>query len=80
MDMFVKVYNTHTQEEVFINKNKISWLTVDKEELIVSFVMDGLDEAIFIRFEDSDGVINFVRGVQGEVYRIPRAVITAKKL
>lgn len=80
MDIFVKLYNITTQEEVFINKHKIIWLTVAQEDLVAGFTMEGTNETVFMQFEDSDGVVNFIRGIKGEVYRVPRVAITTKEL
>ncbi len=80
MDMFIRLFNIATQEEVFINKSRIVWLTISEEDLIAGFTMDGTDETIFIQFVDHDSICHFMRGVQGEVYMTPKCTITAKEL
>lgn len=73
MDMFIEFINIESGDCVFINKSKINSLTVNDIDCLAMFTIDGnVPRVIKLEFIDVDNLHNFIRGIKGEVYRIPK--------
>lgn len=72
MDMFIQLYNTDSEEDIFINKNDVEIIGV--KDNVASIVMHNM--SMSVKFLSYDDRLHFIRAVEGLIYNVPNVVIT----
>ena len=81
MDMFVKVFDIEVQEFIYINKNIIDTVSVDMVNMIVGLVLSGAEPThMYIKLQNTNDVHEFMKAVEGMVYKVPKASIKTKAI
>lgn len=76
MDMFIRLFDTETNEMIFLNKNDIEFISVAEADLIAGLTMR--NAYVLVHFKDKDGVKYFMRGIEGLIGKVPHATVTIK--
>lgn len=81
MDMFIKVFDVEVQDFLYINKNIINTISVDMVDMIVGLVLSGAEPTyMFIRLQNTNDVHEFMKAVEGMVYKVPTVSIKIKPI
>lgn len=81
MDVFIIVFDVETQEFVYINKNVVDVLSISVEDKIAGLVIGGVaPHKMYLNFFKGEELNNFMKAIEGKVYRIPECVVKTKAI
>lgn len=79
MDMFIAIYNVEQDEIVYINKNHVDIISVNIKDNFVGLTICGNDTTYMkLTFNNMNDVNEFMKAIEGKVYKIPEVRINVK--
>lgn len=79
--MFIKLFDAESQEFVYINKNIVETISVDMVTASIEVVISGGDPCrMHIKLQNTSDVHEFMKAIEGMVYKVPKVNIVMKSI